>query len=146
MALSALFLCFDVCESVLAGEVDSTLTVYLRYLDYYLVANGYDVLYLLNTLLVKLGDVNEAVHTWYYLYECAEFHDAYYLAAVDSAYLGAVSNCVNYLESLACVLTVDSADEYVALVVDVYLYVAVCGYLLDDLSAAADDLAYLLYG
>jgi len=117
-----ILLCLKVSKSVLAGKIYSALVVDLHYLNNDLVANGNDVLDLFNSLLVKLGDVNKSVLAGSNLDKCTEVHELYYLTTVDSADLGIVCNGVNDLESLACVVDINTADEYVAVVIDIYLY------------------------
>ena len=78
------------------------------------------------------------------LYECAEVHDTNYLALVDRADLRRVNDGGDYLNAGVSLVKVKTADEYVAVVVDVDLNVEVSAELLDNLAALADNLADLV--
>lgn len=73
-------LSLNVSESVLAGQVNSALLVDFHYLNDYLVAYGNNILNLLNTAVLKLGNVNHAVLAGSNFNKCAEVHDTNYLA------------------------------------------------------------------
>ena len=62
--------------------------------------------------------MNKSVHSGNYLNESTELHESYYLSTIDSSYLRTICDRINYLESLSCILTINSADEYISVVVE----------------------------
>ena len=126
---------FDLDESVLAGEVPAALLVDLHELDPDHIADGNDILDLLDALAVELGDVDEAVLARGDLDERAELHQAHNAAIVELADLGHEDDIVDALLRSVARGGVGGGDVDGAVVVDVDLGAGIGNDLLDDAAA-----------
>ena len=88
--------------------------------------------------------MNQTVLTGSDLNKCAEVHKANYLALVDSTDLRIVCDSIDDLDSLLSTIVINARYEYITLIVDVDLYAAVSGDLLDNLSALTDNFTDLV--
>ena len=79
------------------------------------------------------------------LHERAEVHQSGDNALEDLAGLGILGDDLDNAVSLLALLDVNTADENLAVIVDVDLDLAVSGNLLNDLAAAADNLPDLVH-
>ena len=131
-------------DGVLAGEVDSALVVHAENHNLDLVANGNDVLDLLDALGVELGNMHESLFAGRVFDEAANWDDARDLAGVDGAGLGVLDDCVDDGQRLVGVVLVDGSDEDAAVVLNIDFGIRVGADFLNHLAARADDLTDLV--
>ena len=89
--------------------------------------------------------MNHTLYSGYYLNKRAEAHKACNDSLVNSAYLGAVSYCIDNEDCLLCIVKVNRGNKYLTVLAHVNLAVALGANLLDGLAAGADDLADLVH-
>src|SRR6476661_7020913 len=118
----------------------------LEQLDLDLLAFAEDVADVLDTLVLDLRDVHQAVLAGHESHERAEVDDARHLAGVDGAGLRLRDDAADPLACGLDLVEVGRADLDDAFVVDVDLGAGRRDDLADDLAAGADDFADLVLG
>lgn len=136
----------DIRQRFLSGKSDLALLVDFDYLNDYLIAHVANILYLFNTSVFQLGNVYHSFFSRSELNERAETGDPNYLSFINRTDFGNESDSFYHFNAISGLLFVAAADKYIAILVDIYLYLVIGAELLYNLSAGADNLAYLVNG
>ena len=126
------------------AQVDTTHLIDLDYLYSNFIADVDNILYLLNTFGVELGDVYQTFFTWSNLNECTEVHQFGNSAFIECTNFWIASDGFDHANCTIYVFLLDAGNEYITVFLDVDLNVAFCTDLLDYLTTGTDNLTDLV--
>src|SRR5690606_10323972 len=98
----------------LAGQINPSLVVDLRYLHRNLIAKRHDILHLSHPFCGQLRDMYQTFLAWQHFYEAAELLDPLDGTEIHLAYHNFLDNVLDQLTRLTDHLFIRRSDEYAA--------------------------------